>query len=603
MSSLIPQLRKPNSRGTGAAKIVLVFSVVCVFQVENGSGQEIDKGDDRYQQILKRLDALEKENRDLRSELEKSSQRQTIENPPKNPGNPAHHELMQSEIEVLKRRIESMEAEKREAGQNPELPGLVPRFDPLSELPAGVDGYFLRKQQQELEGESSEKPDRKFGHGEWKGGAYWESSDGSFKTHVGGRVDYDNTWYDVPKNMRFGNSNNIALNDGTSLRRLRLRSDGTFWSYVDYALEINFANLQDFANAGGTPQLNGSVGVTDAYLTFTKKPFLFDNIRVGHQKPWFGLEHTSSDNFTPYMERSPMFDAFVNRFDYVNGVSAFGQVLDYERIGYGLGFMRSGSGSINPFGVGVGDGGYAYNARFFFVPVWNEAESKAMHLGASYFFRVLDFEKTSPGNRPLVRAGAGNIEVPNVIATGNFYSFSGAHNFSPELAIVRGPFSLSSEYLLVNYPYTYVEKVGSKGNPGYFRSSGPGIYHGMYVEAGYFLTHGDHRNYSKSIGVWDRITPKRPWRVVTLESPEAGFGAIELVARYTYLDLVSGDPVLTQTAGARAGVENDMTLGINWHLNPNSRLMINYVTTWIRSVDPTASGMFQGLGVRLHFDF
>lgn len=572
------------------------------------TGQEQDvttPEDDRLNLILKRLDALERENRELRTELEKSKQASEIVSPPKvgQGDTPViSPDLMQSEIEVLKRRIESMEAGQRPIGSLPETPlRLTPPAGELPDLPTAVEGYFRDKQIQ-AETDRIEKPVKRFGQGEWKNGATWESADGSFKTHLGGRVDYDNTWYSVPENMRFGNSNNIRLQDGTSLRRLRLRNDGTFWTYVDYALEINFANLQDFGNAG-SPQLLGSVGVTDAYLTFTQKPFLFDNIRVGHQKPWFGLEHTSSDNFLPYMERSTMFDAFVNRFDYVNGVSAFGQVLDWDRVGYGLGFMRSGSSSVNPFGIGVGDGAYSYNARFFFVPIWNEAENKALHLGASYFFRSLDFNRTSPGDRPLVRAGAGNNEVPNVVATGSFYSFSGAHNFSPEIAITRGPWSLSGEYLLVNYPYTYTEKIGAKGKPGYFRSTGPAVYHGMYVESGYFLTEGDHRNYSKSTGTWDRVRPRRPWRVVTMEDPVAGRGAVELTARYTYLDLVSGTPVLSQIAGARAGVENDMTLGINWYLNPNSRLMLNYVATWINSIDPEISGMFQGLGVRLHFDF
>jgi phosphate-selective porin OprO/OprP len=83
-----------------------------------------------------------------------------------------------------------------------------------------------------------------------------------------------------------------------------------------------------------------------------------------------------------------------------------------------------------------------------------------------------------------------------------------------------------------------------------------------------------------------------------------GFGAVELVARYTYLDLVSGNPVLTSTTGgAQAGKQQDVTLGVNWYFNPQVWLMVNGIWSHIDSVVPGATGDFQALGVRLHVDF
>ena len=125
----------------------------------------------------------------------------------------------------------------------------------------------------------------------------------------------------------------------------------------------------------------------------------------------------------------------------------------------------------------------------------------------------------------------------------------------------------------------------------------------MYAETGYFLTKGDHRSYSKATGTWDRTTPKHPWSVISNSNTTPGRGALELTARYTYLDLLSGNPTLTTSQGARAGNENDMTLGLNWYLNPNARFMINYVNTWVNSIDPSITGRYQGLGMRMHFDF
>ena len=66
---------------------------------------------------------------------------------------------------------------------------------------------------------------------------------------------------------------------------------------------------------------------------------------------------------------------------------------------------------------------------------------------------------------------------------------------------------------------------------------------------------------------------------------------------------MSGDPLLTPTAGARAGRQQDLTFGLNWYLNPQVWVMADYVFTHVDSTVPTASGDFHGFGVRLHWDF
>jgi phosphate-selective porin OprO and OprP len=83
----------------------------------------------------------------------------------------------------------------------------------------------------------------------------------------------------------------------------------------------------------------------------------------------------------------------------------------------------------------------------------------------------------------------------------------------------------------------------------------------------------------------------------------AGLGALQLVARYSYLDLRSLEPVVLRPAGAQPGLENDLTLGLIWHLSSYSRFMVNYVYTRINSSSPTASGDIHGLGIRFHVDF
>jgi len=75
-----------------------------------------------------------------------------------------------------------------------------------------------------------------------------------------------------------------------------------------------------------------------------------------------------------------------------------------------------------------------------------------------------------------------------------------------------------------------------------------------------------------------------------------------LICRYSYLDLASGNPVLTSSSGTQAGWENDLTAGADWYINPEVHFIVNYVYTHLSYVDKT-SGAINGLGCRLHVDF
>jgi len=48
-----------------------------------------------------------------------------------------------------------------------------------------------------------------------------------------------------------------------------------------------------------------------------------------------------------------------------------------------------------------------------------------------------------------------------------------------------------------------------------------------------------------------------------------GWGAWQVAARYSHLDL--------DDHNIRGGNEDNITLGVNWHWNPNVRVMLNYV--------------------------
>ncbi|MGI9592632.1 MAG: porin [Myxococcota bacterium] len=86
---------------------------------------------------------------------------------------------------------------------------------------------------------------------------------------------------------------------------------------------------------------------------------------------------------------------------------------------------------------------------------------------------------------------------------------------------------------------------------------------GLYAYASYFLT-GEHRPYELGKGRFGRLKPKKNFNPF-----KGGWGAWEIAARYSYLDL--------DDRNIRGGTLWDVTAALNWYLYPNFRWMLNYV--------------------------
>ncbi|MFZ0486091.1 MAG: porin, partial [Arenicellales bacterium] len=84
---------------------------------------------------------------------------------------------------------------------------------------------------------------------------------------------------------------------------------------------------------------------------------------------------------------------------------------------------------------------------------------------------------------------------------------------------------------------------------------------GWYAYASWLLT-GESRNYDPGDGTFGRITPRH-------SVGQGGPGAFELGLRFSRLDLTDDDVI--------GGVEDNLTLGLNWYATPNVRFMANYI--------------------------
>ena len=88
------------------------------------------------------------------------------------------------------------------------------------------------------------------------------------------------------------------------------------------------------------------------------------------------------------------------------------------------------------------------------------------------------------------------------------------------------------------------------------------MFHSLYVMTSYVLT-GEHRAYRPRVGAFGTVHPDQPFPF------SGGPGAWEVALRYSYLDL--------ESAGIDGGTLHDYTLGLNWYLNDNARIMTNYI--------------------------
>lgn len=83
----------------------------------------------------------------------------------------------------------------------------------------------------------------------------------------------------------------------------------------------------------------------------------------------------------------------------------------------------------------------------------------------------------------------------------------------------------------------------------------------------------------------------------------SGLGAWQVGARYGFLDLTD--------AGIDGGYIQDLTVGLNWFLNPHAKVQFNYVLQQVDNTQRSAGGVItaandgdlQGFGVRFAHDF
>lgn len=379
----------------------------------------------------------------------------------------------------------------------------------------------------------------------FKDGITFEDGSGNWKLAINGRVQADYRSF----------SPDVDAADTFSLRRARLGGTATF--YKDYAVRV------EGEYSGSSTQL------TYGYIDINKFSAL--KVRLGQFKPLYGLERAMSTNFTDFQERSYADTLLGSTFD--RGIMVFGSPL--TGVNYSLAYVN-GTGTIDENNA-KSDG-----KDFTFRLTGNLAEmsdwkNSVVHFGGFY----------TDGNQGS-RRQAGFIPIGQTEARGaQFFAttcnaascgVTTANAFRDnvsrtrggyEAALAHGPLKLQGEYIVTSFD-----------GKGYGRDIDA-----WYASAVWNITGESFASMYKE-GVFGRLKPKNSYK-----SGADGWGAFQLGVRFSQFDATdftaakaAGTGVLltTNTADGLVQATNKAdawTVGLNWILNPNVRLIANWVRT------------------------
>lgn len=385
--------------------------------------------------------------------------------------------------------------------------------------------------------------------------------------------------------------------DGTGFRRVRVATVGNAAEFTTYMVEVDFV-------AAGRPSL------FDVWAEQANVPFL-GAVTVGQYVQPFSIDAESGFRNLPFLERSLPFLAFVP-FRRV-GMMSTNWNEDLTTV-WANSVFRTGGFNNAPlgddrFGLDIGDqGGFSYSTRLTHLMYYDEGapDRYLWEIGAGFDYSRIS-QNDAAGSGTTGNAGGGpspyyqSKVLPEFGSLGyseNSSSFGSAVNGTPvfvdsgryaarsfqiygvETAWQSGPWSAQAEWMA-----TQVDSV-----------VGPIFYNGAYCEFMYRLT-GEHRVWDKRVASFKNPIPYTDF-ISLKRDGICGWGAWEVCGRWSFVDernpaALGGhyysSATNTYTAAAATGAAgngmlNDVTVGLNWYMNPHLKLQFNWIHAMLNNV-------------------
>ncbi|HEX6994773.1 MAG TPA: porin [Gammaproteobacteria bacterium] len=358
----------------------------------------------------------------------------------------------------------------------------------------------------------------------------WDLRDGMFRFQIGVRAQLDATYgvEDDAIEEVLG-----SIDDGLSLRRGRVFAKGRLLRAMDFWVEFD---------VGEDP------GLKQAYIDGVRPADWISNRfrwRIGKFQEPFSIGRLTSSNYAGFLERGLPADTFAPGRN-------VGLMLRHPENNDRLTWAASlttdgGSTADNP-----NNSELTFSGRVTGLPLLFE-DGGFVHVGIALSNRRPTDDDIRYQARPEARS------APVYADTGRIAS-DRARLLGVELAVVRRSYWLQSEWIRA------AVEAPAVGDPRFT---------GGYLEIGRFLT-GEQRAYDRAEGTFHRVTPNTLYRGGNPLRSDAPQGAFEVTARYSTVDLTD--------ASISGGTMRNVALGLNWYLNSESRVMLNYVHSKLRGV-------------------
>ncbi|HSI44032.1 MAG TPA: porin [Methylotenera sp.] len=429
---------------------------------------------------------------------------------------------LEARIQQLEKIIQTMQQQQAEQNKHVEV---------VTKELVGVENQVSQAQitKSEEKGNSKGSPV----YGSFKDGLVFDDGTGNWKLQLNGRLQADYRTFQ-PDEWK---------NDTFSIRRARF--GGTFSFLKDFAVRVEGEYANDNTGAKGTTAL------TYGYLDFTR--WSAAKIRIGQFKPFFGLERPQSTNFTDFTELSLATNngaMFTSTYD--RGIMVFGDPLTW--VNYNA-YIVNGSGQNNDAVKDSKDIGVRVNANLaHFV----DNKNVVLHLGASASDGSIGFS-TAAGNSLTQSTESNGVKFFDVTGISAAID-TDRIRWGAETALSYGPVKLQAEYINSNFE-------GRKGAVNFDNDI-----KAWYADLNWLVTGESYADAYKS-GVFGRIKPKNNF------DSKDGWGAFELGLRYSKFDASDFKPLLTPPVGSFTSEADAWTAGAKWILNPNARLLLNYIHT------------------------
>jgi len=351
------------------------------------------------------------------------------------------------------------------------------------------------------------------------------------------------------------------FNDGYVFRRTRFGIEGTIASDFNYKLLIEF---------GGSA--TESTKINDAVIGYTGlAPFTF---QLGAFAPPANMDDSTSAEDLPFLERSAASE-MARSLAGADGRIGLGVKANGKRWMSALTFTTRTANDAEVF-----DTQLAAVARAGFLAATGSDYN--LHVGASgtYVFQFADQGSgTSPRypmrlrERPEVR-----VDGTRLIDTGSIDA-EHASIYGLEFGANWKNFYIQGEH----FWYDIERRASALDDPDFA---------GYYLQGSWIFT-GERRRYNPASGAFQSPRAATPF------SSDGGFGAFELAARYSRMDLNFREGIEGTAAApgaVRGGDQEVITLGVNWFPNPNVKVMLDYLMIDVERFNPAGPGNAEPFG-------